>query len=70
VLHYTRLEKLARGEHSSLFGPFSSYTLAIRPMLLYIQGTLTEGRISTTDLLIKVACFVKEANNIFNIKSS
>jgi hypothetical protein len=26
------------------------------------------GRLSTVDLLIKVACFVKEVNNIFDIK--
>ncbi len=25
VLHYTRLEMLARDKHSSLFGPFISY---------------------------------------------
>jgi hypothetical protein len=36
----------------------------------YPQGTLTEGRLSTVDLLINVACFVMEVNNIFNIKSS
>jgi hypothetical protein len=36
-----------------------------------IQGILTKGeRLSTVDLLIKVACFVKEVNNIFNIKRS
>ncbi len=28
------------------------------------------GRLSTADLLIKVACFVKNENNIFNIKMS
>ncbi len=28
------------------------------------------GRLSTVDLLIKVACFVKKENNIFNIKMS
>jgi hypothetical protein len=28
------------------------------------------GRISTVDLLIKVACIVKKINNIFSIKSS
>ncbi len=28
------------------------------------------GRLSTADLLIKVACFVKKENNIFNIKMS
>jgi hypothetical protein len=32
------------------------------------QGILTVGRISTVDLLIKSACFVKEVNNIFDIK--
>jgi hypothetical protein len=28
------------------------------------------GRLSTVDLLIKVACFVKKENNTFNIKMS
>ncbi len=39
--------------------------------LLYtkMQGILTEGgSLSTVDLLIKVACFVKNVNDIFNIK--
>jgi hypothetical protein len=39
-----------------------------------LQGRVTErGRLSTVDLLIKVACFVKMVNNILcikNIKSS
>jgi hypothetical protein len=35
------------------------------------QGILTEGkRLSTVDLLIKVACFEANVNNIFNIKRS
>jgi hypothetical protein len=37
------------------------------------QGILTwggGGRLSTVDLLIKVACFVKEVNKIFNLKRS
>jgi hypothetical protein len=34
------------------------------------QGTITEGgRLSTIDLHIMTAHFVKKANNIFNIKS-
>ncbi len=34
------------------------------------QGIPTEGegRLSTIDLLIKVSCFVKKVNNIFNTK--
>jgi hypothetical protein len=45
----------------------------------FVQGTLsivTAGntnwgeRLSTVDLLIKVTCFVKNVNNIFNIKRS
>jgi hypothetical protein len=28
------------------------------------------GRLGTVDLLIKVACFVKEVNDIFKIKRS
>jgi hypothetical protein len=32
--------------------------------------TYRRGRLSTVDLLIKVACFVKKENNIFNIKMS
>jgi hypothetical protein len=35
------------------------------------QGILTEReRLSTADLLMKVTCFVKKVNNIFNIKRS
>ncbi len=35
------------------------------------QGILTEGgKLSTVDLLNKVACFVKHLNNIFIIKRS
>jgi hypothetical protein len=34
------------------------------------QGILTDGaRPSTVDVLIKVACYVKKENNIFNIKT-
>jgi hypothetical protein len=33
------------------------------------QGILAKrGRLSTIDLFIKVACFVKKENNIINIK--
>jgi hypothetical protein len=32
------------------------------------QGTLFEGRFSAADLLVKVACFVKRVNDMFNIK--
>ncbi len=28
------------------------------------------GRLSTVDLLVKIACFVTKVNNFFNIKSS
>jgi hypothetical protein len=35
------------------------------------QGIITEGgRLSTVGLFLKVACFVKEENNIFNSKMS
>jgi hypothetical protein len=33
-------------------------------------GNTKGGGLSTVDLLIKVACFVKDVNNIFNIKRS
>jgi hypothetical protein len=33
------------------------------------MADVREGRLSTVDLFIKVACFVKKADNIFNIKS-
>ncbi len=33
-------------------------------------NTNRRGRLSTIDLLIEVACFVKKVNNIFNIKRS
>ncbi len=37
-----------------------------------IEGSNTNsgGRLSIVDLLIKVACFVKKENNIFNIKTA
>ncbi len=35
------------------------------------QGILANGvRLSTVDLLIKVACFVKKGDNIYNLKRS
>jgi len=38
---------------------------------MFRLGTLTEGgRLSTVDLLIRVAYFVKKVNTIFNIKMS
>ncbi len=40
-------------------------------VLLPRQGILTEGEgSSTVDLLIKVTCFLNDANNIFNMKRS
>jgi hypothetical protein len=32
------------------------------------QGILTEGELSTIDLIMKVACFAKNVNNVINIK--
>ncbi len=34
------------------------------------RNTNWRGRLSTMDLLIKVACFVTKVNNIFNIKAA
>ncbi len=34
------------------------------------MGTFTEQEDSRVDLLVKIACFVKEEENIFSIKSS
>ncbi len=51
----------------------STLTDNVKPkeLLLYKSGkTNTRGRLSTADLLIKVSCFVKKVNNIFNIKRS
>jgi hypothetical protein len=40
-------------------------------LLMLIPGsTNREGRLSTVDLLIRVACFVKKENNNYNIKMS
>jgi hypothetical protein len=33
-------------------------------------NTNRRGKLSTVELLIKVACFVKEVNNIFDLKMS
>jgi hypothetical protein len=41
---------------------------AFTPEKPYIGITNREGRLSTVDLLIKVTCFEKDVNNIFNIK--
>jgi hypothetical protein len=49
----------------------NSHCSAILKDLESIQGTLTQkGRLSTVDLLIKVASLVKKVNNIFNIEMS
>jgi hypothetical protein len=49
----------------------NSHCSAIAKDLESIQGALTQkGRLSTVDLLIKVAWFVKKVKNIFNIKMS
>jgi hypothetical protein len=41
----------------------------LKHLLSLTQGILTEGRrLSAVDLLINIACFVKEVNNIFNTK--
>ena len=37
-------------------------------MSVYPGNTNYGGRIGTVYLLIKIACFVKDVNNIFNIK--
>jgi hypothetical protein len=34
------------------------------------RNTNSREKLSTVDLLIKVACFLKKVNNIFNIKSN
>ncbi len=47
-------------------------TTGAEKMQVLVQGILTEGEgsLSTVDLLIKIACFVKRTNNIFIIKGS
>jgi len=39
-------------------------------MRLKAGKTYCGGRLSTVDLLIKVACFVQNVNNIFNVKGA
>ncbi len=58
------------GKHSSLMG--SLVSCKDNEALLYTSPGNTDrgGRLSTVDLLIKVACFVKKEDNIFNIKMS
>ncbi len=34
------------------------------------ENTNSRGRLSTIDLLIEVACFATQVNNIFNLKMS
>jgi hypothetical protein len=36
----------------------------------YSENTDRKGRVSTVDLLIRVACFVKKVDKIFNVKRS
>ncbi len=52
--------------------PFlSTFCLKQQQQQLALPGRSNRGgRISTVDLLIKVACFVKKVNNIFNVKMS
>jgi len=42
----------------------------VQENLSFYPKILTEGRVNTADLLIKVASFVKKVNNIFSIKRS
>jgi hypothetical protein len=39
-------------------------------MLVWAGNTNWGGRLSTVDLLVKVVCFVKNVNNIFNINGT
>ncbi len=45
------------------------YQLKARNIKVILQGILSGG-LSTVDLLIKAACFVKKTNNNFSIKRS
>ncbi len=57
--------------HPSLIFEEKTGTVFTTLYFLCNQGILTEGgRLSTVDLLIKVACIIKNVNNIFNIKRS
>jgi hypothetical protein len=71
---------LSRGKHASLFclsvneregRKVLQYLTTIRPREAWLQqkvlagSTIWEGRLSTVDLLVKVACFAKKVNNIF-----
>jgi hypothetical protein len=42
----------------------------MKPLALKPGSTNLGGRLSTVDLLIKLACFVKNVNKIFNLKMS
>jgi hypothetical protein len=35
---------------------------------VFYQGIITEGKLNTVDLLIKLVLFCKKVNDIFNIK--
>jgi hypothetical protein len=63
--------------HNHTFQNFQTFLIMILPIGMKCRGlasisrsgnTNCRGRLSTVDLLIKVGCFVKKVNNIFNIK--
>jgi len=62
---YAECRGASLSRHSPPWRPFKRRTKAIKP-----GNTNWGGRLSTVDLLIKVACFVKKVNNIFNVKRS
>jgi hypothetical protein len=50
---------------------FLSHCLSVQGRQAFVQGILAEGgRVNTVDLLIIVACFVTQGNNIFSLKMS
>jgi len=50
--------------------PRCPYHKGVKTMIVEAGNANQGGRLSTVDLLITVACFVKKALNIINIKMS
>jgi len=44
--------------------------LVVSNLILRSEDANFREKLSTIDLIVKVGCFVKKVNNIFNIKSS
>ncbi len=69
--YYTILERLASDEHSCLLRKFITYGCKKFYKNCPVSGnTSRRGRLSTVDLLIKIACLATKVKDDFNMKMS